>query len=190
MNNPQVADQLNPLSREIKAISAKRSNKTEQDHAELARLQFLGSLYYVEGKGVVVPGEWLMRALVNAGGAVRKGSVRAVGGGTQIQRGLIGLAGQYIPLQYDGPRKPEELYAKGFYDRRLVNGSPSSRGGSLVPKTRAKFEKWGFDADVSVDQEQLDVSALEEYLAFAGRLVGVGDGRSLGFGRFIGQVKG
>lgn len=45
VHNARLADPLDPIVRQTKPISGKRS-KTEEDHLELARLEFIGGLYY------------------------------------------------------------------------------------------------------------------------------------------------
>ena len=49
MCNGQTSDPLNPFAKQMKKISSKR-NKTEDDHLELARIEWHASLY-VDAKG-------------------------------------------------------------------------------------------------------------------------------------------
>jgi len=70
MHNGQLADPSNWYSRAIKAISGKRG-KTEADYQEMARLEWMGSLYLAQGVPCI-PGYVLEATLIGRGGAARK----------------------------------------------------------------------------------------------------------------------
>ena len=77
LHNGQLVNPLNPISKEMKKISSKRA-KTESDYEELARLEFMGSLYLNEKKEPVIPGECIEATLINAAKKSKKGPHRSV----------------------------------------------------------------------------------------------------------------
>lgn len=175
MHNVQLADSLNPFTRELAAITSKRK-KTDEDRLEMSRIEFLGGLYYAEGIGVHIPVENVFRCLMNAATINRAGK--------KIERGLI-INGARFPLQYDGPREPEQLWGGGtspFVDRRSVVVM-----NSRVTRTRPFFEKWGVQFDCEVDPQVLDDDEFRRILDNAGRMIGLGDYRRL-YGKFTAEV--
>ena len=70
MHNGLLADPLYEGTKLISKISRKRP-KTEADLEEMARLEFLYSLYLTDGKPCI-PGVVLEAALIGKGGAARK----------------------------------------------------------------------------------------------------------------------
>ena len=58
-HNGQLADPINPHTRSIAELTSKRK-KVEADHAEIARREFLGSLYLMDGEPCI-PGEMIER---------------------------------------------------------------------------------------------------------------------------------
>lgn len=176
MHNIRLANSLDPFTRAIADISGKRS-KTDADRLEMARLEFLGSLYHDESIGVYIPAENVFRAFMNAATAKRKGKA--------VEQGVI-IQGSRFPLQYDGPRDPDKLWGTGldspFVDQRMVNVM-----GKRIARTRPIFAEWSVEFDVFVDTETLDE---EEFIGFAkraGLAVGLGDFRRF-YGKFSVEV--
>ena len=66
-HNERLADPLDPIVRDIAAISKKR-NKTEADHLEIARLEFHGGLY-TNGNGPCLPAWNILRCLQDGAAA-------------------------------------------------------------------------------------------------------------------------
>ena len=87
MHNIRLADPLNPIAKAMKAISSKRK-KTDDDLAQLARLEFEGGLYVLPDLGPYLPGvPDRGRADHEAGQA---GGAWSVGDG---QRGAVAVPG-------------------------------------------------------------------------------------------------
>ena len=65
-HNGQLVDPMNKWVRAIKKLTNKGKKKTDEDIAEIARLEFLGGLYAGEDGAPCVPGEnieaWLGEA--------------------------------------------------------------------------------------------------------------------------------
>jgi hypothetical protein len=172
MHNGQLSDPLNQFTREIKKISGKRA-KTESDHEELARLEFLGSLYVNENQEPVIPQTALRKMIIEAARKMKLGKKAEVG---------VYVVEECL-LQYDGPKSPSEMWTAGMYDRRGVGVNRAS-----VMRTRPHFPKWTATVTVEYDDGFVDTDMLDEWMDIGGRQVGLLDfrvGKSGGmFGRF------
>jgi hypothetical protein len=169
-HNGRLANPLDEAAKAIRAVSGKRK-KTDADHAELARLEFLGGLYLNDDGRPVFPGENIEAAMV-AGAKKQKL-------GQQAKAGIIcdGL----WPIEYDGPKNPDAMWAEGkrFADVRGVK----LNGRSTVMRCRPIFRKWALAFDVQYLPTLLDESEVTETLRTVGRIVGLGDFKPK-FGRF------
>lgn len=172
MHNGQLSDPLNEITRALKKVSAKR-NKVDSDHEEMARLEFLGSLYVNANMQPVIPQTAVRKAIIEAARKKKQGKMAEVG--TYVVEECV--------LQYDGPKDPDQLWAAKMYDRRQVGVNRAS-----VMRTRPHFAKWEADLTIEYDPEFVDTEALDEWVYIAGRQIGLLDfrpGKSGGlFGRF------
>lgn len=176
MHAPTTVDPLHPVAKEMQAIikRSKASDRTEDEHERLAELEWHAALYVAPGlvEGPVVPTANIKRSVAK-GGYYTKGQKAS----TAVTNG-IDPVDMFVPLAFDGPRDPDELYKSGrFTDRRAVKG-----GGTII-RTRPKFDQWALTVDFELDEAQLDLADLAEYARTAGKL-GLCDGRKIGFGRF------
>jgi len=172
MHNVQAADPLNAWAREMKLITAKRSNKTDADNLELDRLKFMSSLYIDAETGPYLPGPNIFRCLMEAGSVTRDGK--------NIERGVT-MASPYGSLEYDGPRSADELWNGGegrFVDRRLA-----AVNRVRIPVVRPIFIDWATSFDLMVEDEVIDPEKFQAIATKAGKLIGVGDYRRF-YGRF------
>lgn len=167
VHNGQLADPLNPIAKAMRKVSQKRA-KTEADYEELARLEFLGGLYLNDGEPCI-PGTLIEATLTEAAKKARRGQ--------QAKAGL--LADGMFPLQYEGPRDPEGLWADQNF--RLVAGVKVQR--NRVMRTRPIFRDWSCEVAVDFLPDQLNPGDVEEMFRTAGAVVGIGDWRPK-FGRF------
>lgn len=174
MHNGQLADPLNPIVKAMKEITAKRK-KTEEDHVELGRLEFLGSLYLDPDVGPYIPGDNIESCLIEAGKLTREGLA--------IKRALF-IKTDVNPLSYKGPRTGDELWAEGSF--RHYKGAKVS--GRRIMRTRPIFRQWSTDAAGVLDDRQLDFDQLRIIAENAGSLVGLGDWKPR-FGRFTVTLK-
>lgn len=170
VHNGQLADPLNPFAREMKRVSGKR-NKTEADHEELARLEFMGGLYLHEGEPCI-PGEMIEAALIEAAKKAKRGQ--------QAKAGIISDGN--FPIEYRGPRKPDSLWAQPEF--RLTVGVRVQR--NRVMRTRPIFRDWACEVSVDYLPGQLNPAEVEEMIRTAGTLVGIGDWRPR-HGRFTAE---
>lgn len=174
LHNPRLADPLDTFTRKIKEITGKRV-KTDADHEDIAHLEWEGGLYYDPEMGVYVPTSMVLRAVEEAAKITKQG--------TQIMRALA-MTTDAVSLEYDGPRKPEEMWAQPVFTWRASVGVNRKR----VMRVRPIFRKWGATVDVELQEDVMNLDDLQRIVELAGRVSGLGDARRLGRGRFEATV--
>ncbi len=170
MHNGQLADPTNKWAKAMKEITGQRG-KTEDQYIELARLEFLGGLYYDEVDGVFLPGEALEACLID--GAKK----RKLGKNFKSAVFVHGHA----PLNYGAKLSPEDMWKAGtFKDTRGV-----VVGQSRVQRTRPVFRRgWKVAFQITLIEEAgINVSDVKTALMNAGTFSGLGDFRPR-YGRF------
>lgn len=170
MHNERLADPLDERTREISRITKKRS-KTEADHMEIARLEFLGGLY-LNDNGPCIPSWNVLRCLQEGAKRLRKGA--------DVLRGVAPLV-QSVDLAYEGPRDPDVLWKDGGFSLRKTVGVQRSR----TVRTRPIFTEWTATLPVEVDPVVFDPDTLAECWRLAGRYAGLGEMRPI-YGKFLG----
>lgn len=173
LHNGMLADPLYKWTKLIKEISGKRK-KTEKDHADLAKLEWFGSLYIgADEKTVVVPGEMIEAMVIEASKKQRLG---------KEFKAAIMCDGAW-PLEFSGPKDLEKLYADGrFVDRRAVKVQMSR-----VIRTRPVFPEWSLKIVVHYLASMVNKSAVVEAIQHAGKFVGLAEMRPR-YGRFDVEV--
>ena len=173
-HNIQLANPDNEWAKRISAVTAKRK-KTEDDRAEIGRLEFLGSLYTNSGQ-VVVPTTNVRKCFQEAAKVTRQGKM--------ITRALNAIDLD-VPLIYDGPQTIEGLEAdKEFYDVTLVGV-----GQKRVVRTRPIFRAWACSINWELITEALDYEEFCSIAEKAGIIEGLGDNRQGGYGRFTIEIR-
>jgi hypothetical protein len=167
MHSGQLADPLNPHTKAMKAISGKRK-KTEADFAQLAKLEWFGSLYLHDG-APCLPGEVIEAGLIEAARKMRRGQ--------EAKAGII--SDGFFALDYDGPRDPEALWADIRF--RFSTGVRVQR--NRVIRTRPRFDEWTATVEVDYLPDQLNPAEVTDMMRTLGRIIGIGDWRPR-FGRF------
>jgi hypothetical protein len=167
MHNAQLANPLNDWSRAIKKISGKRK-KTDEDHIEMARLEFMGGLYW-NGKIFVVPSSNWESAIAEGAKKVKMG--KAVKSAIFIHDDST--------LSFAGPKDPEKRWA----DPSCRDQRPAKVGTARVIRTRPLFVDWSCEVKLMFDPELIDLEALNSIMEITGRQIGIGDYRPK-FGRF------
>ena len=169
-HNSQLADPLNPHARALKKISGKRK-KTDEDYADMARVEMLGGLYWTEAAGLHVPGENIEACIIGAAKFKKLG--------TTFKRSaqVVDLT---CPLLGTGaPQDPEKLVDS--HEFRFVKSVKV--GTARIMRTRPIFDKWHTEFTVMYDQNQLQREDIIEAAESAGLMVGLGDWRPR-FGKF------
>ena len=82
-------------------------------------------------------------------------------------------------LEYEGPRKPDQLWA----DERFRLRAPAKVGAVRVIRTRPRFDDWSATIVVKYLPTLLNPGEIRGFLVAAGEQIGIGDWRPR-FGRF------
>lgn len=172
MHNERLSDPLDPIARALGEFTKKRA-KTDVDHLEISRIEFLGGLY-INKNGPCIPGWNIVRALQDGAKRIRRGK--------DILRAVTPIL-ESADLKYDGPRDPEDLFATGHYLRKGVVVSQKK-----TMRTRPFFTEWSFELPIEVDAEVLDPDVLAQCWTTAGKYEGIGDMRPI-YGRFKASVE-
>lgn len=167
MHNGRLANPLDPMTKALKAASSKRG-KTDADFEEVARVEFLGSLYMAED-GPCLPGELVEAMLIAAAKKNKRGM--------QAKAGII--SDDMHRIDYDGPRDANELWGDERF--RLVAGVRV--GMARIMRTRPIFRDWSAKVSVDFLPGQVNPAEVAEMMRTAGSIVGIGDWRPR-FGRF------
>jgi hypothetical protein len=173
LHNVQLADPDNRWSRQIAQITKKRI-KTEDDRKAISDLEWEGGLYVHDGV-LSMPTANVLRSFVEAAKIGKQGKT--------INRALTPTE-LSVPLGYSGPQSLEELKRKPeFRDQTMVRV-----GMHKVLRTRPIFRTWALFLEWELLTEALDLSDFEGVVIQAGRVVGLGDNRLNGYGRFSAEV--
>lgn len=173
VHNAQLADPLNYWTKQIAEISKKRG-KTEEDHQEMARREFMGGLYLTKDGKPKILAQALERMIREAAKAFKKGK--------DIQKGL--WIGEDPEIIYTGPKDPDKMWQqRDKFSRR----DPVKVGQSMVIRTRATWSEWSLKFQVGFDPEVLNEDDVINYIDRAGKYVGLGDYRPR-YGRFTVEV--
>jgi hypothetical protein len=174
MHNERLANPLNPIAKEIKKVTDKKK-KTEDDSHIVMRLEWIGSLYTHEDN-VVMPTRCIRSCFRNGARASKLGK--------HVERALS-FPDLNAKFMYEGPSDIEALYDKGEHiDARLVRV-----GQSRVLRVRPKFEKWSIVAQGLLLTDVMDPQTLSDIATHSGRIEGLCDNRTNGFGKFTAEIK-
>lgn len=174
MHNIQLANPDNHFAKRIAEFTKKRK-KTEDDRRDIARLEWMGSLYIGEEGGIVMPTSNIRKCFSNAGKITKEG--------TAVNR-AVSAVDIDVPFIHSGPTDVEKLIdLPEFRNQTLV-----TIGKQRVLRTRPIFAHWKVSADWEVMTEVLDLDDFIKIVKLAGRVEGLGDNRVGGYGRFTTEV--
>ena len=189
MHNIRLANPDDVWSKRIAAITKKRK-KTEEDRQEIARLEFLGSLYH-DADTIVMPSANILKCILNAAKITKEGK--------NISRALL-IKDRTAPLLFQAAglpplddKSPEAIEARSpkglvnrtdFRDTTLVKIQRN-----MVVRTRPIFHQWGIGVDYELLTNVIDVESLTKIVQLAGQAEGLGDNRVNGMGRFFAEVE-
>ncbi len=177
MHNPtHLANPLDTLHQEIKKLTSK-TKKTIKDYKRISELEMKAGLYYDPLHGVILP-TWNLKKAYNEGARLRKF-------GKMIERGFIPLEA-VTPLIYpesDEASTPDEIWEAGLWKVDTMG-----QGRVRISRTRPFFEVWGVQFEAEMDEEQLNMTNFEQLVEDTGSLIGLGDSRNMGFGRFDTEI--
>lgn len=180
MHNDQLANPISEASRLLAAATAevkKKNNDMVVAFEAKSLAEWRGGLYFEEGIGPVVPASMVRAAVIEGAKAAqtRRGKTN--------ERALVFIE-QAFPLVYDGgPHKTIESFEADWRNYRDIRSVGVNQ--SRVMRTRPIFRPgWTCKATFLLANPDLDLDGLRDDVLAAGRLVGVGDGRAIGMGRF------
>lgn len=161
MHNGQTADPLNEFAKAMKQISSKRK-KTDADHEEMARIEFLAGLY-VGPDGPIIPAANVDSMMIAAAKKHKEGPLAKSGA----------FCVKDARLEYDGPRAPDELWKDERFRHRALVRVTTSR----VARTRPVFNEWSAVVEVNYEDSVVNFGRVEEWFWTAGTQIGLGDWR-------------
>lgn len=174
MHNGRLADPEDGFATALRPLVAKKK-RTPAENAEVAKMEFLGSLYHEADVGVYVPSDNIIRTFEEAGRITKQGKAA-------IQ--AISLTTNQVPLTHEGPKNPLELWERPeFRFRKVVRV-----GMTRLPRVRPIFRRWSLVFDADLIEEILSPSDFLRIVEGAGRAIGICDARKLGYGRFTAEV--
>lgn len=174
-HNPRMVDPEFELNRQIKALTSKRK-KTDDDLSQIEKLEWYGGLYTENGV-VTQPSSKVRKCLVNTAKIMKLGK--------GIER-TLSFATLNVPLQYEGPKDIDKLFADERYHSRLSVGVSGKR----VMRVRPSFFPWALSVDgVFVTDAGVNFEELQRIVELAGVVEGIGDNRVNGYGRFVGTIE-
>jgi len=169
MHSSQAANPRNVYAKMLKEVSSKRK-KTDEDHDEMSRIEFLAGAYHDEVIGYHLPADLIDACFYGSAKQFRLGSLwkQAV------------LVVEDSPLIFkDNNKEPEELFAINSYvDVRSVK-----IGTARVMRTRPKINDWSLSLNLFYDEDKINESEVVQIVNNAGKYVGFCDNRPR-FGRF------
>lgn len=173
MHNGRLSDPLDPFTKRLK-VATKKREKSDEDHEEVARLEFDGGMYHDEEIGPYIPWDNL-QAVIERGATKRK-----LGKQFKAFVGVDPVGGPGAALLYKGPRDPDALWK----DRDYVFTKPARLQGKRVVRTRARFQDWWLSFRVEVLDGAVTEEQLKQAISDGGAAEGLGDWRPR-YGRFV-----
>lgn len=178
-NNPQTVDPFNRYSKAKKAITNKRTAKTDDDLIELGNLETESKIYFDDDIGVYVPATWLTEAINVTAFAVAKI-------GKAKMRGGLFATDPKVKLHYRDMGKVKTItdvvMNPAFRHRMLLK-----QGQVRVPKDAPIYHDWSFQTVIEFDDTVLDFGSLKRIVERAALYGGFGDFRPT-FGRAKAEV--
>jgi hypothetical protein len=178
-NNPQTVDPFNRYTKAKKAITNKRTAKTDDDLIELGNLETESKIYFDDEIGVYVPATWLTEAINVTAFAVAKI-------GKAKMRGGLFATEPKVKLHYRDMGKVKTItdvvMNPAFRHRMLLK-----QGQVRVPKDAPIYHDWSFQTVIEFDDTVLDFGSLKRIVERAALYGGFGDFRPT-FGRAKAEV--
>lgn len=163
MQSDTLVDPLNPITRDIKKITSKQK-KTDDDHARIAELEFIGGLYWNKDIGPFIPAANLERMLRDGGALSRLG--------TKVKQGMQVLEDR-SPLLYEGPRDVAGMTKDGRYIHRVSVVIKKAR----TIRVRPWFPDWALDFTLIYDEKLFDPQQVRDMVETCGKYIGLGTWR-------------
>lgn len=175
MHNGRLQDPLDEHAKALKA-AAKKRDKSEHEHAEVRRIEFLGGMYYEDKLGPYIPPDNLLAMIIEGARKRKLGKeAEALVDVPAPEDGSPGYA-----LEYEGPRDLKSMSSNPKFC--WTRGAKQNRKG--IMRTRPRFPSgWRCRFVVEVMGGALSKAQLHDALADAGIYRGLGDWRPR-YGKF------
>ena len=168
-HDDKMANPFNDYTKRMKAISSKRK-KTDDDLMEMARIEWVASLYHTERKGYYMKAECIEAAMLAAAKDKKLGKA--------FQAAVSVPDDPVFHFEHES-LPPEELFRMDAYrDFRTVKVQRAK-----ILRCRPIFCDWHCDVDIWYEESRWNERELKDVVDFAGRYVGICDYRPK-FGRF------
>lgn len=177
MHSDRFANPLDEATKGHKVLTSKRK-KLDEDHADIAKSEWLGALYHDADLGPFLPGQNIKSALVGAAKIQRLGAA--------FKRAVLVLDDR-CKLEYTGPRDQEKMFA----NPRFVDARSVVVGTSRIIRYRPKFSDWTTTVEIMYSPEMIEREDVIRAAENAGLFVGLCDYRQEkggAFGRFNVEV--
>lgn len=176
MHADTLVDPLHPLKKAIERFTAKRTNKTDEDHEAIAQIEMAAAMYYDDDIGVYLPDDNVLKCLIEAARLTKEGK--------NVERG-VRIAETKLPLAYaGGPMEREQLCRSPLYRYR----KPVVVARQRLIRTRPIFRDWSINVVLHFDPQVVKTAdLLLNWARIAGDMVGMGNrriGKGGQFGRF------
>lgn len=187
MHSNQGVSRFNPITREIKALTGKRTKKTDADEILISKLEWLNGLYLNQTPEIEISGE-TVNILGNPHVVMPDRCIEAMlcAAATQVKRGMKKdfRAGCFVPeekspLIYE----PNIPVSEMVEDQRFIHQQVLRVQTSSIMRTRPVFVNWGVDFTIQFMPSIVNVRDIKSALETAGTLVGLCDFRPK-YGRF------
>lgn len=168
MHNSQLANPLHPITKRLKAVTAKRK-KSDDDQIAIMEIEFEGGLYFDEKIGPYLPDRCIKATIIEGAKKTKSG---------KMANESLAIVEQMVKLEYDGPRTISGLWNENFRDVSSVGV-----GMSRVMRTRPMFREWAAQFTILYDEKIINEADILIWLETAGTRTGIGDHRP-DFGKF------
>lgn len=169
MHSCQAADPRNPFAKQLKAISSKRK-KTDEDHEDMSKIEFLAGLYFNEESGYHLPADLLSAAMLASAKQFKLGSA--------WKQAVMIIDDAALTFK-DADKSPDYLFQKGAYvDVRAVKV-----GTARIMRTRPRINNWSTTVTMLFDAEKINDTEIVQIVSNAGKYIGFCDNRPR-YGRF------
>ena len=169
MHNGRLCMPTDEFAKALRKVSGKR-HKTDADHEQMAKLEFLGALWLAgEPLRPVLPADAILACLLDGAKRLRSGTAA---------KAAIDCD-EHAILQYEGPTDPHELLEMPAF--RLQSRVKVKQ--NRIVRTRPIFRLWKADVTLHFEDALLDRDQAVEFATRAGFEIGIGDWRPR-YGRF------
>ena len=168
LHNGHLADPTSAASKSLKEITSKRT-KQDADHEEIAKREFIASIYLNDDLVPCIPEDNLMALVIKSAKRFKRGP--------DAQCGVICLC--HVPVEYAGPTDLVEMWADGRF--RFTKGVKV--GQARIMRTRCQIQEWTIEPTFQIDTTVVNPADFRSWLEAGGSYIGLCDWRPR-FGRY------